>query len=98
MYNYSNFQKGQKAVALGYDDKEDIAPKVVASGSGLIAEQIINIARENNIPIYQDAELAQILSVLEISEYIPVEVYSAVAEILSYIYQQDYIAKQKKLK
>lgn len=98
MYNYRNFQKGQKAVALGFNEKKDSAPKVIASGAGLIAEQIIEIARENNIPVHKDAELAQVLSVLEIDSYIPIEVYGTVAKILSYIYEQNRQAKLKRMK
>ena len=98
MYNYRNFQKGQKAVALGFDEKKDSAPKVIASGAGFIAEQIIEIARENNIPVHKDAELAQVLSVLEIDSYIPIEVYGTVARILSYIYEQNRQAKLKRMK
>jgi flagellar biosynthesis protein len=98
MYNYRNFQKGQKAVALGFNEKEDSAPKVLASGAGFMAEQIIDIAKENNIPVHRDGDLAQILSVLEIDSYIPIEVYGTVAKILSYIYEQNRIAKLRKMK
>ncbi len=94
MYNYSNFRKNQKAVALGYDEKKDDAPKVLASGKGIIAEQIIKIARDGNIPMHKDADLIEILSLLEIDESIPIEVYSVVAKIFTYIYEQN---KQKKL-
>ncbi len=97
-YNYKNSPKGQRAVALGYDEKKDIAPKIVASGKGVIAEQIIEIAKINNIPIHQDADLAQVLSLLEINAYIPMEVYGTVAQILSYIYKQNNLAKQNKVK
>lgn len=94
MYHYSNFRKNQKAVALGYDEKKDDAPKVLASGKGLIAEKIIEIARDNNIPMHKDTDLVEILSLLEIDESIPIEVYSVVAKIFTYIYEQN---KQKKL-
>ena len=89
MYNYSNFKKNQKAVALGYDEKKDNAPKVLASGKGLIAEKIIEIAKQNGIRIHNDANLAKILSIVELNSYIPYEVYSVVADILSYIYNKD---------
>lgn len=97
MYNYNNFPKDQKAVALGYDKKKDIAPKVIAIGKSLIAEEIIKIAKEHNIPIYENSALVQILSVLEINQHIPPEVYGTVAEILSYIYQkEESLATEKK--
>lgn len=89
MNNYSTFIKTPKAVALKYDEKTDVAPKVLASGKGAIAEEIINIAMENNIPLHQDADLVQILSFLEINEHIPVEVYGVVANILSYIHKKN---------
>ncbi len=75
------------AVALDYDIKQDDAPKVIAKGKGDIAEQIIAIAKEHGITIKEDADLAEILSVLELDSYIPLEAYAAVAEILSYIYK-----------
>lgn len=98
MYNYSNFKKSQKAVALGYEEKKDVAPKVLASGKGLIAQKIIELAAENNIPIHSDADLIEILSVLEIDEHIPVEVYSVVAEIFTHLYEKNEELKQRKLR
>jgi flagellar biosynthesis protein len=98
MYNYKNFQKNQKAVALGYEKNQDHAPKVLASGKGMIAEKIIELAKENNIPIHKDADLVEVLSVLEINEYIPLEVYAVIAEIFTYIYEEDAKKKQNKMK
>ena len=97
MNNYSTFIKTPKAVALKYDKKTDVAPKVVASGKGVIAEEIMKIAMENNIPLHQDADLVQILSFLEINEHIPVEVYGVVANILSYIYKKNDELKKSKI-
>lgn len=94
MYNYNSLKENPKAVALGYDKKKDHAPKMIASGHGLIAEKIIEIARDNNVPIHKDANLVKILSLLDIDESIPIEVYAVVAEIFTYIYEQN---KQKKL-
>jgi flagellar biosynthesis protein len=76
----------QKAVALTYDMGSDPAPKIVAKGHGPIAEQIIKIAEENGIAIHTDADLVEILAVLELDSFIPLEAYTAVAEILRYIY------------
>ena len=98
MYNYSNLGKNQKAVALSYDKKKDDAPKVLASGKGVIAEKIIEIARDNNVPMHKDADLVEILSLLDINESIPIEVYSVVAKIFTYIYEQDKEKKLNKLK
>lgn len=77
------------AVALGYDQEKDNAPKVLAKGQGEIAEKIIALARENNIEIRQDADLLQILKAVDINQEIPLEAFAAVAEIISYIYQQN---------
>ena len=95
MYNYSNLKKSQKAVALSYEEKVDDAPKVVASGKGLIAEKILELANEHNIPIHSDADLVEILFVLEIDENIPIEVYSVVAEIFTHIYEKNEERKNK---
>lgn len=95
MYHHSNSFKSQKAVALEYKEKIHTAPKVLASGAGFIAEEIIAIARDNNIPIHTDADLVEILSILEIGTYIPVEIYSVIAEIFIHIYKQNDIQKNK---
>lgn len=80
--------KKQKAVALKYDLKQDPAPKLVAKGQGEIAAQIIKIAKENGVEIKEDANLVEILHALELDEFIPLEAYNAVAEILRYIYSK----------
>ncbi len=80
--------KKEKAVALGYEMGVDEAPKVLAKGEGEIAKQIIKVAEEKGIEIKKDASLVEILSALEIDEFIPLEAYSAVAEILKYIYNK----------
>ena len=74
------------AAAIKYDGQKDVAPKVVAKGRGAIAEKIIELAKENNIPLKSDPGLVQILSKLDIDEQIPVELYKAVAEILAFVY------------
>ena len=82
--------RSRKAVALAYQKGEQ-APKVVASGKGQIAEKIIDIAEEKNVPIHKDEKLADSLSTLEIGEYIPPELYEVVAEILVYVDDMDRI-------
>ena len=76
-----------KAVALKYDGKKDRAPKVIAKGRGEIAEKIVAIAKANNIPLYEDKNLAQILEALDLETEIPPELYRAVAEVLAFIYR-----------
>lgn len=77
------------AVALGYDMEKNAAPKVLAKGQGHVAEKIIQIALDEGIEIHQDADLVQILKAVDIDSEIPVEAFSAVAEIISYIYRQN---------
>ena len=77
------------AVALGYDMQKNSAPVVLAKGQGQIAEKIIQIALDNNIEIRRDEDLLQILKAVDINEEIPVEAFAAVAQIISYIYQQN---------
>lgn len=74
-------------MALSYDSDRDEAPRVVATGEGHIADQIIRIALENGITVRQDSDLIEILGKLELDTLIPVEAFAAVAEILSYIYR-----------
>jgi len=78
----------KKAVALKYDKEKDTAPKVVAKGKGYVGEKIIQIAKEQNIPIKEDPILVETLSQIEINREIPPELYQAVAEILIYIYKK----------
>lgn len=77
----------EKAVALRYQEKKDDAPRVVATGKGLIARKIKEIALANGVPIYQDNDLVELLAQIDIDREIPPELYAAVAEILSWIYK-----------
>lgn len=73
------------AVALKYKPEEDDAPKVIAKGENKVAENIINQAKEHDIPIYQDEKLSRQLNSLEIEQVIPQELYEAVAQVLVFI-------------
>lgn len=76
------------AVVLKYDSEVDQAPKVVAKGAGHIAEKIKEIAREHDIPIMENKPLARAMyKKVEIGDYLPVELYKAVAEILAMVYE-----------
>lgn len=79
--------KRLKATALRYKAQEDSAPKVVAKGSGKVAEKIISIAKQHNVPLKEDPNLVEILSTLDLYQEIPPDLYRAVAEILAYIYK-----------
>lgn len=73
------------ATALQYSPEKDAAPKVVATGMGIVAEKMIEKAKEADVPVYQNANLAKTLSALGIGDQIPPEVYDVVAEILIFI-------------
>ncbi|WP_077621978.1 EscU/YscU/HrcU family type III secretion system export apparatus switch protein [Sediminibacillus massiliensis] len=81
--------KRKKAVALKYLEGNDTAPKVSASGRGVIADNILEKARANDIPVHEDETLVELLSELEINERIPDELYRAVAEVFAFIYNVD---------
>ena len=78
--------KLKKAAALRYNRLEDNAPVIAASGSGETALKIMAIAEDAGIPIREDPDLVEILSTIPVGEEIPIELYQAVAEILSFIY------------
>lgn len=88
----------QIAVALGYDFDGADLPKVLAKGSGHVAEQILSLAFEQGIKVRQDKDLAQILSLVDIESEIPVEAMVAVAEILAYVYRENGIQKVASLR
>ena len=76
------------AIALKFDAREMIAPRVLAKGAGHIAGRIREIAREHQIPVVEEKPLAQALyKMVEIGDYIPAELYRAVAEVLAYVYR-----------
>lgn len=76
-----------QAIALRYDGTS--APKVTAKGEGLIARQIIATAKEHGIPLEQNAELTSLLANVRINQEIPRELYTAVAQILAFLYYID---------
>ncbi len=80
-------EKRSKAVALRYDHPRDPAPRVVAKGQGRIAEKILEIAREHQIPIHEDPDLVEVLAKIELDRAIPPELYQAVAEVLAFLYR-----------
>ena len=78
----------KKAVALRYEKGSANAPKVVAKGQGYKAQKIIELAKEHGVELYEDADLVEVLSQVEIDEEIPESLYLAVAKILAYIYRK----------
>ena len=86
--------KPQKtAVALSYEVEKG-APTVVASGTGHVAERIIEKAKEADVPLHEDAKLADTLAKLEIGDAIPPELYSVVAEILVFVDDMEKLKKK----
>jgi flagellar biosynthesis protein len=73
------------AVALFYDGKT--TPRVTAKGQGHVAEEILALAREHNVPLYEDAALASLLARIELGEKIPEKLYVAVAEVIAFAYR-----------
>ncbi|MBI4666556.1 MAG: flagellar biosynthesis protein FlhB [Nitrospinae bacterium] len=85
------------SIALKYDRFNDVAPMVVAKGSGFLALKIREIAKENNIPIMEDKPLARTLfKSVEVGDAVPESLYKAVAEILAYVYRLKNKAMQYK--
>lgn len=76
-----------RAVALGYEAAKDDAPRVLATGQGRVAEQIIATAQANGVPIREDAILASALATIELDAAIPPELYAVVAEVLAFVYR-----------
>lgn len=74
----------RKAVALHYGGER--APRITASGSGLIAERILEIAREHDVPVHDDPLLTAALSQVPVGDEIPENLYVAVAEVLAFVY------------
>ncbi len=82
----------QLAVALRYTKKQEEAPRVLAKGRDSLAERILQLARQHDIPVHQDTDLVEILIRLDVGDLIPPELYKAVAELLAYIYRMNKMA------
>ena len=76
----------KNAVALAYS-QTDTAPRVVARGRGLVAEQIIARAREHGVYVHESAELVSLLMQVDLDQHIPPQLYLAVAELLAWLYR-----------
>jgi len=77
------------AVALGYDPEKGQAPKVLAAGFGEVAKKILEVAREHQLHIHEDQNLAKLLAQVPVGQEIPEDAYQLVAELLSFLYQTD---------
>lgn len=81
--------KRQMAVALAYQSG-DAAPKVVARGRGIIAQAIIDRAKEHGVFVHESEDLVGLLMQVELDEQIPPQLYLAVAELLAWIYRLEH--------
>lgn len=77
----------QKVVALRYDAEKEHAPKIVAKGSGYLAERILELAREHDVQIHENPDLVEVLAKLDVNTEIPERLYQAVAEVLAFLYR-----------
>lgn len=89
MKSYNGHPKTKKAVALGGPVDDGSAPVVLAKGKGVTAEEILEAAKENGIPVQQDAALVELLGQLDLNETIPEELFEAVAEVFAFVYRLD---------
>lgn len=85
----SERDKLRLAVALKYEHQHDVAPLVVATGRGDLAESLLEKARELGIPVQEDEPLAEALSSLPPGTAIPEDFYQVVAQILAMVYRMD---------
>lgn len=82
-----NLYKGKTAIALQYDGIS--APRVTAKGSQELAEKILSVAQEHQVPIYEDEILTGALAHLELGDEIPELLYMAIAEVLTFVWELD---------
>ncbi len=88
--------KRPAAAALQYDPLKPEPPQVLAVGRGATAQEILRVAHEHGIPLFEDAALVEALARLDLSDYIPRELYAVVAEVLAYVYRVDAAARERR--
>lgn len=84
-FDSDSFDNEKQAVALAYDGKR--APTVTAEGSGELAEQIIAIAREHGIPLFENPQLLTLLQQVGLGEEIPETLYLCIAQVIAFAYK-----------
>lgn len=87
--------RSRQALAVQYDIDKDAAPKIVAAGKGVMADEILRLAEENRVPLFEDPTLADLLGKLSINKEIPKVLFPLVAEVLAFVYQLDRMAKKR---
>lgn len=83
----SEKKKIDKAAAILYDTERSDVPRIVASGKGVVAQKIIETAREAGIHIQEDPDLVELLAAIPVGEEIPLELYQTIAEVLAFVYE-----------
>lgn len=94
-FDETSRRRSNRAVALQYG-AENAAPVIVASGTGYMAEKIIEVAADYGVPIYEDNSLATILTQLQLGQEIPEALYKVIVDIYVYFLHFDPNADQKK--
>lgn len=87
--NRRNAPARPSAAALHYDPVGIEPPEIIATGRGLVAEEIVSLAQEHGVPIHQDAGLVEALAKLDVGTQLPRELYAVVAEVLAFVYSVD---------
>lgn len=82
-------KKMKEAAALRYDPEKGGAPEIVALGKGEVADRIIQKAKENDVPLYEDSKLAHTLNYLHVGDEIPRELYEVIAQVLVFVNSLD---------
>ena len=84
-----------QAIAIKYDKDSKKAPAIIASGKGKIAEDILQLAEENKIPMMQDKKLSKLLSSIKINAEIPAHLFKIVAQVLAFIFYIEKMTKKR---
>lgn len=88
-------RKKIRAIALKYEVGKSKAPKIVATGKGVVAQKILKVAEENKVPFFEDKSLTDLLAKLDLDVEVPPELFTLVAEVLAVVYQMDKMAKKR---
>lgn len=82
-------EKIREAIAMAYRES-DGAPKVIAKGRGLIADEIMARAKEHGVYVHESPELLSLLMQVDLDQHIPEKLYTAVAELLAWLYRMEH--------
>jgi flagellar biosynthesis protein len=87
-----------EAAALSYNQGIDGAPKMIAKGRGKIADRILELASENDLPIHRDPTLIAVLGALDVGAEVPPDLYGVIAEVLAWAYHTDKTAADARVR